>query len=106
MANTHRMGRKLDARWLGPYKVEQITEKELHRLKCTRCGKVPRQSFLLFQLMPYICRSVAKVIAGKHIYLAFKHALQLAYYLVLYSLKVEKAENEVPAFKRNMVGGY
>ena len=74
MTNTHRMGKKLDARWLGPYKVEQITEKELHRLKCTRSGKVLKQAFSSLQLKSSICHSDAKVNAGKHIYLAFKHA--------------------------------
>ena len=80
MTNTHRMGVKLDARWLGPYKVEKITEKELHQLKCTRSGKVLKQAFSSLQLKPYICCSHAKVNAWKYIYLAFKLARQLVYY--------------------------
>ena len=61
MANSHRMGGKMDSRWLGPYKIEEITAKELHGLKCVKSGKLLKQAFSSLQLMAYVDRSTSKV---------------------------------------------
>ena len=61
MANSHRMGGKMDSRWLGPYKVEEITAKELHQLKCVKSGKLLKQAFSSLQLKAYVDRSTSKV---------------------------------------------
>ena len=61
MANTHRMGEKLDAKWLGPYEVQKITEKGLYQLKCTKSGKVLKQVFTSLQLKGYSICPIPKV---------------------------------------------
>ena len=61
MANAHRMGGKLDAKWLGPYEVQKITEKGLYQLKCMKSGKVLKQTFSSLQLKGYSSRPIPKV---------------------------------------------
>ena len=61
MANVHRMGGKLDARWIGPYKIEEVTPKNLYRLKCIKSGKILKQAFPSIQLKSYISRTIPKV---------------------------------------------
>ena len=61
MANSHRMGGKMDAKWHGPYEVEEITEKGLYRLKCMKSGKVLKQGFSSLQLKAYSSRPMPKV---------------------------------------------
>ena len=56
MANTHRMGGKLDPKWLGPYKVEEITDKGLYRLQCQKSGRILKQVISSLQLKPYVER--------------------------------------------------
>ena len=61
MANTHRMGGKLNAKWLDPYEVKEITEKGLYQLKCMKSGKVLKQAFSSLQLKGYSGRPIPKV---------------------------------------------
>ena len=56
MVNTHRMGGKLDPKWIGPYKVEEVTDKGLYRLQCQRNKKILKQAISSLQLKPYIQR--------------------------------------------------
>ena len=48
MANSHRMGRKLDPKWHCPNEVKEITEKGLYQSKCMKSGKVLKQVFSFF----------------------------------------------------------
>ena len=61
MANSHRMGGKLDARWIGPYTIHEVNEKELYRLKCTKSGKVLKKAISSLQLKAYSTRPLADV---------------------------------------------
>ena len=67
MANSHRMGGKMDLKWLGPYHVEEITEKELYRLKCIKSGKLLKQAFSSLQLKAYVDRSTSKVMSFRNV---------------------------------------
>lgn len=59
MANSHRMGGKMDPRWFGPYEVDNITKKGLYQLKCVRNGKLLKQVFSSVQLKAYSNRATS-----------------------------------------------
>lgn len=56
MVNKHRMGGKLDPKWLGPYRVVEITKKGLYKLQCHKSNKMLKQAFPSLQLKQYIER--------------------------------------------------
>ena len=54
LKNKHRMGGKLDMKWLGPYVVTSVTEYGNYELRCAKSGKLLKQRVPITQLKRYI----------------------------------------------------
>ena len=94
MVNTHRMGGKLDPKWLGPYKVVEITNKGLYRLQCCKSDKMLKQAISSLQLKPYIER-LAQTASGLAYVLLYKQC----YKFILIQVKAEDGEKATVDFK-------
>lgn len=61
LKNKHRMGGKLDAKWLGPYVVAGITDYGSYELRCAKSGKLLKQRVPVAHLKRYIHPTELKV---------------------------------------------
>lgn len=61
LKNKHRMGGKLDAKWLGPYVISGVTDYGNYELRCSKSGKLLKQRVPVTQLKKYIHRPDLKV---------------------------------------------
>ena len=61
LKNKHRMGGKLDAKWLGPYIVTGVTAYGNYKLRCKQNGELLKQCVPSAHLKKYIHRPDLKV---------------------------------------------
>ena len=54
MKNKHRIGGKLDLKWLGPYVVTSVTKHGNYKLRCSKSGRMLKQQVPIAQLKKYI----------------------------------------------------
>ena len=62
MRNSHRMGRKLDKKWLGPYEVAESLSKGFYRLKSSD-GSILKKVYNGFLLIEYLQSFVVGIFA-------------------------------------------
>ena len=63
MKNKHRMGGKLDEKWLGPYVICGVTDYGNYKLQCHKTKVILKQQVPVVQLKAYIQRPTVKVYA-------------------------------------------
>ena len=61
MKNKHRMGGKLDVKWLGPYVITRLTEDGNFELRCSKSGTPLKQRVPITHLKKYIHPPDSKV---------------------------------------------
>ena len=94
MVNRHKMGRKLDPKWFGPYIFVEITGKGLYRLQCHISNKMLKQAISSLQLKPYIER-LAQTVSSLAYVLLYKQYSKF----ILLQVKAEDGEKVTVGFR-------